>query len=320
MLSFSIRKSLVACAHVAGEVVRLQPCYHLGNNYGEFKTKRCVWCINEECMDERIPASLHPLLEQYVALLQRTLPDLVDACYLHGSLALSAFNLHFSDIDFITVLKRRASAAEVERLQSLHQTIAARYPHWPLEGSYLQWEDLGQLEDAVTLAPCVHDGILRPAGHHDINLVTWWVLQQHGIAVFGPLPQTLKFTVDWKLLQTQMYDNLNSYWVGFTRSPAKIAYLSTSNGVQWAVLGVLRQFYTFQEHDIISKTAAGHYALKHLPARWHRLIHEAINVREQQSGSFYKSRALRTIEAVQFMHYIIKRCNAQIYQPVGSGS
>lgn len=259
-------------------------------------------------MDERIPASLHPLLNQYVALLQHTLPDLVDACYVHGSLGLHAFNPHFSDINFITVLKRRASAAEVDHLESLHQMLAARYPAWPLEGSYLQWEDLGRLEDTITPAPCVHDGIVRPAGYHDVNLVTWWVLQQHGIALFGPPPQTLAFTVDWNRLHKEMHDNLNDYWVRFTRSPAKVAYLRTDDGIQWAVLGVLRQFYTFREHNIVSKTAVGRYALEHLPPRWYRLIHEAINLREQQSRSSYKSRALRTVEAVLFMRYIIKTC------------
>ncbi|WP_277674507.1 aminoglycoside adenylyltransferase domain-containing protein, partial [Piscibacillus halophilus] len=50
--------------------------------------------------------------------------------------------------------------------------------------------------------------------------------------------------------------------------------------VEWTVLGLLRQYYTLMEKDIISKLEAGYYGLEILPTKWHPIIQEAINIRK----------------------------------------
>jgi hypothetical protein len=77
------------------------------------------------------------------------------------------------------------------------------------------------------------------------------------------------------------------------------------------VLGVLRQFYTFRERAITSKTGAGMYGLVHTPAQWHRLIHEAINIRAGSSASGYRFRIVRAITARAFLQLIIAACNTE---------
>ena len=84
-----------------------------------------------------------------------------------------------------------------------------------------------------------------------------------------------------------------------------MAWLVTDSGIQWTVLGVLRQWYT---HDIASKTEAGAHALTHLPHRWHRLIEEALRIREQTTGALYSSRIGWAIDAVRFVDYVIQIC------------
>ncbi|MHC5916480.1 MAG: hypothetical protein ACYTXE_37115 [Nostoc sp.] len=91
------------------------------------------------------------------------------------------------------------------------------------------------------------------------------MLKHRGICLIGLPPENLAFTVDWNLLQRKMKENLNSYWVSWTRSPSKLAYLLTDSGIEWAVLGVLRLFYVLREHEILWKTEAGRYALVYLP-------------------------------------------------------
>jgi Domain of unknown function (DUF4111) len=258
--------------------------------------------------DVQIPEAVYPLLHDYKQLLTQYLPDLVEACYLHGSIALNAFNEHLSDIDFITVLGRSPTAEEIKHLQTIHRIIAITYPRWPLDGCYLQWPNLGCLPDQITPSPSSADGVFHPQGHRDINLVTWWVLKHHGIAILGSPPQELSFTVSWDELVAQMYINLNSYWRSWTRSPIRIPQLLTDYGIQWAVLGVLRLWYTFCEQDITSKTSAGRYALSHLPESWHPLIQEAINLRDDCKHKLYPSRLYRAYDAVQFLHFIIQLC------------
>jgi hypothetical protein len=71
---------------------------------------------------------------------------------------------------------------------------------------------------------------------------------------------------------------------------------------------MLRQFYTFRERAITSKTAAGTYALAHTPHQWHRLIQEAINIRMGARASLYQFRIVRAIQARAFLQLIMAAC------------
>ncbi|MBW4623234.1 MAG: DUF4111 domain-containing protein [Cyanosarcina radialis HA8281-LM2] len=262
-------------------------------------------------MNAKIPEAIYPLLDDYMQLLDRSVPDLAEAFYLHGSIALGAFNERMSDIDFIAVLRRRPTPQDITHLKTSHQILLARYPKWKLDGSYLQWNDLGCLPDAIAPSPYVADGVFHLEGYRDINLVTWWVLKHHGIALLGPSPQTLTFTVSWDELVARLHDNLNTYWQSWTRSPIQLPKLLSDYSVQWAVLGVLRLWYSFCEGDITSKTGAGIYALSHLPERWHPIVREALALREG-CGQIYTSRIRRAYDAVEFLRYIIRAYNDRL--------
>jgi hypothetical protein len=261
-------------------------------------------------MSTTIPPSVQPVVDAYLRLTTITLPGFLTGFYLHGSLALGAFNPRFSDIDFITIASRPCTPSDITCLRTIHQTIAHTYPQWPLEGSYLQWRDLGRFEETISPHPYHHDGILHPGGHHDMNAVTWWVLKHRGIAIIGPSPDQLDIHVDWDDLLATMHHNLNSYWASFTTIPRRMAWLLTDYGIQWAVLGVLRQFYTFREHAITSKEGAGIYALDHTPRQWHPLIQEALTIRAGTGATSYRFRIARAITARAFLQYIIAACNA----------
>jgi hypothetical protein len=88
-----------------------------------------------------------------------------------------------------------------------------------------------------------------------------------------------------------------------------LAALLSDWGVQWTVLGVLRQFYTLRERKIISKTEAGKYALGCLPERWQGIIAEAIAMRESPRCTQYGSKITRAVETYVFLKYIIRICN-----------
>ena len=260
-------------------------------------------------MPAEIPPAVQRVLDDYIALVHETLPGLLDGMYLHGSLALGAFDPKLSDIDFISVVSRRCSAADVDSLRAIHETLRQRYPQVHLEGSYLQWCDLGHFEDTIPPHPHIHDGVLHASGYHDINAVTWWVLKHHGIAVAGPPAEQLDIQVDWDDLIARMRHNMNTYWASFTTNPRRMAWLLTDYGVQWAVLGVLRQFYTLRERAITSKIGAGIYGLEHMPWQWHRLIQEAIDIRAGATASSYRSRIIRAVAAYRFLRLIITACN-----------
>jgi hypothetical protein len=260
-------------------------------------------------MPNAIPQPVQHALNEYITLVHEALPGLMTGVYLHGSLALNAFNPGLSDVDFITVTSRRCTATDIDALRAIHHTLVQRHPLAQLEGCYLQAQDLGRFEDTIPAHPYIHDGSFHDSGYHDINAVTWWILRHRGIAFSGlPLDQ-FDIHIDWENLLVKMHHNLNTYWASFTTNPQRIAWLMKDYGVQWAVLGVLRQFYTFREQAITSKTDAGMYGLIHTPQQWHQLIQEAINIREGGVRSFYRFRIVRALAARAFVQLIITACD-----------
>jgi hypothetical protein len=259
-------------------------------------------------MATAIPESAQQVLSEYIALAHAALPGLLTGVYLQGSLALHAFNPGLSDIDFISITSRRCTDADITSLRVLHKMLTLRYPRPQLEGCYLLAQDVGRFEDAMPPHPYIHDGIFQASGYHDINAVTWWILKHRGIAVYGPPPDQFNIELDWQALLTNMHHNLNTYWASFTTNPRRIAWLLEDYGVQWAVLGVLRQLYTFREHSITSKAGAGMYGLVHTPPQWHRIIQEALNIRAANATSSYRFRLMRAITARAFLQLIIAAC------------
>lgn len=260
-------------------------------------------------IDPRIPDLLSPLLREYTRRLDQDAPGLVSAFYLVGSLALDAFNPRYSDIDFVAVFNRPASAGDYEKLLEIHRAVEGQYPQLKMEGEYFQASDLGRVDDEVSPFLNYHDGKLEWCRRLGLGPVTWWILKEKGIALFGPPVEELAITLDMdRLLQGQL-ENLNSYWAGWVNRPGRLAVLLSDWGVQWTVLGVLRQFYTLREHKIISKIEAGKYGLACLPQRWQPIIAEAIAMRGNPHRSLYRSRITRAVEAYAFLKYIIQVCN-----------
>jgi hypothetical protein len=136
-------------------------------------------------IDPRIPEPVQPIFKDYLRLTEQRLVGLIDASYVVGSIALGEFNEHFSDIDFITVLSRKATPIELGHLRTIHQSTEKRYPKWKMSGSYIQASDLGKLGNNLRPPPQFHDGKLRETVHNAINSVTWWELKNCGIPIMG---------------------------------------------------------------------------------------------------------------------------------------
>ncbi|MBN1640275.1 MAG: DUF4111 domain-containing protein [Anaerolineae bacterium] len=276
-------------------------------------------------MNPRIPEPVRPLLQAYLSMVGGKLPGLLYAFYLEGSIALGGFNERFSDIDFLAILDRPATPGEVDLLRSIHAAIDRRYPRRKMMGPYLQLSDLRRLDRRAAPHPACHDGVLRSGAQFELDSVEGWILAHHGITLLGPEPRELPLTVDWGEIVRKMRLNLNTYWARWVRRPDKMAIMLSDWGIQWTVLGVLRQFYSFREHTITTKVGAGRYALGCLPARWRPLIQEAIRIRDGNGRpliqeairirdgngrSLYRSRIVRAGHAVRFLRIMIDTCNA----------
>lgn len=262
-----------------------------------------------------LPRTVAIILNEYQYLVEQHAPQLVAGLYLHGSIALGAFSEGFSDIDFIAVLSREAQDEDVRSLELVHRTVEKGHPQCGMDGSYLQWRDLGRPSDGIAPCPCYYDRRVHRSARHDINPVTWWILKHHGMAIIGPAPELLGFRVSWEQVIAYMVTNLNTYWAGWATSPRKLGRLLTDDGIQWAVLGICRPLVALQMGAMVPKLRAGEYALAQLPERWHGLIQEAVNLRSGSRPRHYGSRLARARDAAAFLKYVIAFCNSHVACP-----
>jgi hypothetical protein len=260
-------------------------------------------------VDSRIPTILQPLFQEFTNRIDQEMPGRISAFYLEGSIALDGFNPRLSDVDFVAVLNSQVTTCEVKKIRSLHESMEHKYPQWKLSGRYFQHSDLGCLNEAIQPHLNYHDGKLMWSSRFNLSEITWWILKNHGIAVFGPPPQSLNYTVDMDNLVQNQLENMNTYWASYTTRLDGLLALLTDWGIQWTVLGVLRQYYTIHERQIICKIKAGESALVSYPDRWHRIIQEAIALRENPRRSLYRSRIKRAENAHRFLKYTIRTCN-----------
>ncbi len=237
------------------------------------------------------------------------MPGRITALYLEGSIALGSFNPRLSDVDFATVLSSKATASDIEKIQNIHQCISQQYPAEKISGWYYQPDDLRNMDHPCDPIIYIHNGKLFWSVQFGLSLVSWWILNNHGITLFGPPPKSLGVTVTVDHLVQRQRENLNTYWARWPKRPGRFLALFSDWGIQWMVLGILRQFYTIREHEIVSKIKAGENALACLPERWHRIIREAVALREDPKRSYYRSRINRAVHALRFHEYIIRYCN-----------
>ena len=257
-----------------------------------------------------IPTLVQNVLDEYIALMSERLPNTLEEVYLQGSLALGAYVENSSDIDFIVITNRRLLEADAVVLTEIHSKIADQYKNPELDGVYIVRGDVGRLNLGDDNYLNYNSGKLSYSSNFDP--IIWWILQNKGIKIVGTEQTAFDFDIHSKHLLSYVFENMNSYWaqrvqkmetsiIELYKLPAK----EIDYEIEWTVLGLLRQFYTLKEHDIISKLGAGEYALLHLPNEWHQIIKEAITIRKGEKMNIFTSDKERIDMTIRFSKYII---------------
>lgn len=244
----------------------------------------------------------------------------IESVYLYGSVALGDFIEGSSDIDFITILREAPTKSDIETISAAHKELENMLPQADIIGAYLLRSDLGKQQSEITSLVTYYDRQVHTNGSgSDINPITWWILKNHAIRVYGP-PQILDYEVDIQAVVKFVINNLNTYWASWIHrlenqrtqihlaDPESITR-QLDEAVEWCTLGMLRQLYTLQEHDIKSKVQAGYYGISVIPQQWHELIYEAIYIKRQLSQRYYHSNEKRLTDLVALLRYIHAEAN-----------
>lgn len=261
-----------------------------------------------------ISTLVQKVLDEYIALMNDRLPNTLEEVYIQGSIALGAYVENSSDIDFIVITNRRLVEREAIVLSEIHSKIANQYKNPELDGVYIVRRDLGRLNLGDEKYLNYNSGKLNFSSNFDP--IMWWILQTKGIKIVGTEQTAFDFDIHSKHLLSYVTENMNSYWAQRVQKMEssitelyKLPAEEIDYEIEWTVLGLLRQFYTLKEHDIISKRSAGEYALLHLPNEWHPIIKEAITIRKGEKMNIFTSDKERIETTIRFSKYIIHYCN-----------
>lgn len=90
-----------------------------------------------------LPPVIEPIMNDYISLVHNQLPEVLEGMYLHGSIALSAYEHGSSDIDFIAVLNRHLTPSELVTLSDIHKNVEKVHVKPELDGVYILPEHIG---------------------------------------------------------------------------------------------------------------------------------------------------------------------------------
>jgi hypothetical protein len=235
------------------------------------------------------PAIAEEMCRRYMAAFDEQHPGLLTGLYLVGSIALDDFQPGCSDIDFVAMTRRRVDLADVTLIHALLLST----PGQPFfDGVYVTEQELRALPDRDSRGVAVLNGMPLLHSAAERHTVTWLTLARYGIAIRGRAPSASWIAADLVLAQAYSYENLQSYWLGWIASRRAVTGLSAED-VAWSVLGVSRLHALMREGLVLSKTAAGHYAVATFP-RHRSIIEAALAVREARGDGFVVSTESRS--------------------------
>jgi hypothetical protein len=264
----------------------------------------------------KLHSSVTHVLTEYISLWKERLPNRLQGLYIHGSIVLDAFIESSSDLDFLVITGSRLTHDEVEVISEIHKVIERQFNKPKMDGAFMVWDDMEKTETCMNEAyPYYNDGVIGLDTH--FNPITWWLLKNKGITILGPDIGKVMNNIEPHQLNSYVLDNMNSYWAGrllnLEKSTEQVLQLPENDieeEVEWTVLGLLRQYYTLKEWDIISKDGAGVYGLLNLAEEWQSIIQEALNIRRHEKVRIFNSKERQIKETIKFSKYIIQYCNS----------
>jgi len=233
-----------------------------------------------------LPAPVADALRTWLGAHDEVTPRTVEGLYVVGSVALDDWMPH-SDIDIVAVVADPSDPDLVDELAAAQSVLRSRSDA-KIDGPYVGWGDLVVPAMAVQ-RPWVLDGVYHLDGESfEINPVTWYTLDVHGIALRGVPAAQIGVWHDVEERRSFVAGNLDTYWRGV--GAALAAGLAEADEeewggeiLEWVALGVARMLYTFETGEVTSKSGAGRWAAQRIPQHAD-VFDRAVEVRSSPSS------------------------------------
>lgn len=240
---------------------------------------------------------VNALLEALLSGARPVLEDQLVGLYLHGSLASGGFD-EGSDIDFAAVTAGELPGKTVRALGEVHARLRTSGLKWAtrLEGPYIPRQMLRRYHPGHTRCPWLgEDGHFAVEGLGPDWVIQSHVLREQGRTVVGPPAQNLIDPISPDDLRHAARETLRCWWTPMLDDPAR---LPDSRYRRYAVLTMVRMFYTLHHGAVVPKPVAAAWAQQRLEKRWAELIERALAGRQDE----------RVEEVMEFIRYTVEHC------------
>lgn len=273
-----------------------------------------------------IPPDVWARAQRYLAVADATLPAPVPACYLVGSVALGDYRPGRSDVDLVVavdaapgqigaVTLRRLSA----RVNAARGMVNLARGRWSLPGTVnavlVPVSQLARPVSAIEPLGAHVGGSVVVGSAFDVNPVVWTVLATRGLPVRGPAPSGLRLDPEPDRLIGWNLANLQGYWAPWARRLAGTGTGTRPNRFSparwvtaWGVLGAPRLAVTVETGEIVTKHAAGRWALDRYGDRWAPIIREALAYRDDRPADpAFAEPTRRRAETAAFVTHVVEQ-------------
>ncbi|PFJ09120.1 nucleotidyltransferase [Bacillus cereus] len=259
----------------------------------------------ENVIKHALSAEVKQLMKQYIVGLKEIfLEEKIVGVYVYGSIALGAFHIETSDVDFVAVIHDCVNEVEKQRIIELHNKLSKSNLGKRMDGMYIPLADLGKYNDEMNEYVYCANG-KADIGHWDINAVTWWTLKKQGITVIGKEAEDLPFQIQWDDVVNTMKYNVEHYWSEKAERP----YLFfIEEWVEFAVVTMGRILYTLENKTIDSKDRGLQYLLERSVKEWEPLLKEVERIRNNPKEKRMLSRWRRAGMTKRYLLHLIEMC------------
>jgi predicted nucleotidyltransferase len=208
------------------------------------------------------PTTIYPDVNDVIALLLVQIQQILGArlvgCYLYGSLVTGDFDPADSDIDLVAVLASEPDEDDCAALLAMHRDFAEQHERWDdrIEVAYLSWHALRTYRTQTSAIAVISPG--EPFHMKDAGsgwLLNWYVVRERGVALAGPLPQTLNAPISHGEFLVAVYRQAHE-WRGWVRRSA------LRKPQSYAILTICRALFSLTTGAYGSKDQAAIWAAR----------------------------------------------------------
>lgn len=212
-------------------------------------------------MDDQ-PPEIQLLLDELLVDLRVILDNQLIGLYLFGSLVWGDFDPEISDIDLMAVTETEIDAVHLAELIQMHAAFEARHPFWAgrIEVGYISSGTIRTYPAGARRIAVISPGEplhIKEAGTD--WYLNWYVIQEKGVAIFGPPPQSVIRPIS-KDAFCQAVKEQSIEWRDW------VIHTKDSRPYQgYAILTMCRALYALETGDQSSKIQAARWAKQAYP-------------------------------------------------------